>query len=136
MIFVSWCTQKFYLDQQYYDSDGEYIKITSEYFKNIDTKNYVLFVYNNYCAFSVPCDEIFHEFMVENYIDFLSMPYEEFKNTELHDTVRFAPSVIIVREWKIIDYLDAEKDKDIQKYQSVEEFANWISKYIELKNQF
>jgi hypothetical protein len=30
-------------------------------------------------------------------IDFLSMSYEEFKETKFHDTVEFAPSVIIVK---------------------------------------
>lgn len=132
VIFLSACTQKFFLDKQYYNQ-GNYIEITSDEFENLDSKNYILFTYNNYCAFSVPCDEIFKEFMENFGIDFLSMSYEEFKETKLHDTVEFAPSVIIVKNWKIVDYLDSEKDKYLDMYQDVEKFGQWIKKYIEIK---
>jgi len=130
LIFVSGCTQKFYLDQEYYKTDGDFVHITSDMFEKIDFQNYVLFVYNNYCAFSVPCDEIFKEFMEQNNVNFLSMSYEEFKKTNLHETVKFAPSVIIVKDWKIVTYLDPEKDKYLDMYQSVEEFWKWISEYV------
>ena len=126
---LSACTQKFYLDEQYYNQ-GDFIEITSEDFENLDSQNYVLFTYNNYCAFSIPCDKIFKEFMAENKIDFLSMSYEEFKETKLHDTVEFAPSVIIVKNWKIVDYLNSEKDKYLDMYQDVDKFWQWIQKYI------
>jgi hypothetical protein len=63
----------------------------------------------------------------------LSMSYEEFKETKFHDTVEFAPSVIIVKNWKIVDYLDSEKDKYLDMYQDVEKFGQWIKKYIEIK---
>ncbi len=132
VIFLSACTQKFFLDEQYYNQ-GDFIEITSDDFENLDSDNYVLFTYNNYCAFSIPCDEIFKEFMEKYDIDFLSMSYEEFKETKFHDTVEFAPSVIIVKNWKIVDYLDSEKDKYLDMYQDVEKFGQWIKKYIEIK---
>ena len=131
VMHLSACTQKFYLDEQYYNQ-GNFIEITSNDFENLDSQNYVLFTYNNYCAFSVPCDEIFKEFMSENKIDFLSISYEEFKKTKLHETVDFAPSVIIVKNWKIVDYLDSEKDEYLDMYQNVEKFWSWIKKYVNI----
>ena len=132
ILSLSACTQKFYLDEHYYNQ-GDFVEITSEEFEALDSQNYILFTYNNYCAFSIPCDEIFKEFMEKYDIDFLSMSYEEFKETKLHDTVEFAPSVIIVKNWKIVDYLDSEKDKYLDMYQDVEKFGQWIKKYIEIK---
>lgn len=131
VMFLSACTQKFYLDEQYYNQ-GNFIKITSNDFENLDSQNYILFTYNNYCAFSVPCDEIFQHFMSENKIDFLSISYEEFKKTKLHEIVDFAPSVIIVRNWKVVDYLDSEKDKYLDMYQDVAKFWEWLGKYVNL----
>lgn len=133
-VFLSWCTQKFYLNQEFYETDGEFINITSDDFKDLNFQNYILFVYNNYCVFSVPCDEIFKQYMEENNINFLSMSYEEFKNTKLHSTVQYAPSILIVHNWKIVDFLNAEDNEDTDKYQSVEEFWNWISNYIYIDN--
>lgn len=129
VVFLSACTKRFYLDKQYYNQ-GNFIEITSNEFETLDSKNYILFTYNNYCAFSIPCDQIFKKFMENFGIDFLSMPYEEFKNTKLHETVKFAPSVIIIKNWKIVDYLDSEKDKYLDMYQDVEKFEQWIKKYV------
>ena len=135
VVFLSACTQKFYLDEQYYNQ-GNFIEITSDNLETLGSQNYVLFTYNNYCAFFVPCDEIFQSFMSQNKIDFLSMSYEEFKKTKLHETVDFAPSVIIVKNWKIVDYLDSEKDKYLDMYQNVEKFGKWIQKYVNLKSDY
>ena len=130
IVLISGCANRFYLDQEFYKTDGEFVNITSEDFDNLVYQNYVLFVYNNYCALSVPCDEIFKQYMEENNINFLSMSYEEFKSTKLHKTVDFAPSVIVVRNWKIIDYLDSEKDEYLDMYQDVEKFWEWFEKYV------
>lgn len=135
IVLISGCTNRFYLDQEFYKTDGEFVNITSDDFDNLVYQNYVLFVYNNYCAFSVPCDEIFKQYMEQNNISFLSMSYEEFKNTELHKIVDFAPSVIIVMNWKIVDYLDSEKDKYLDMYQNVEKFWEWFEKYVYIDNQ-
>lgn len=133
IVLISGCTNRFYLDQQYYNQDGKFINLSSSDFEDFDTQNYVLFVYNNYCAFSVPCDQIFEQFMKGKNINFLSMSFEEFKKISLHDIVEFAPSVIIVKNWKIVNYLNAEKDSDVQKYQDVDSFWNWISRYVYLE---
>ena len=52
------------------------------------------------------------------------------KKTYLYKKVKYAPSVIIVKKQKIIAYLDAEKDEDMDKYQDEKEFEKWLKKYI------
>ena len=51
----------------------------------------------------------------------------------IYQKVKYAPSIIIVRDGHIVDYLDANSDDDLDKYQDVNEFEKWISKYIYLK---
>ena len=121
--------QKFYLDDEFYGS-GEMIEITAEEFADLDNENYVLFTFNNFCAMAIPCEEIFDEFIEKNDVTFLSMKFDEFKKTSLHSTVKFAPSVIVVKWWNIVAYLDSEKDEDLVRYQDVEEFGKWITKYV------
>jgi thiol-disulfide isomerase/thioredoxin len=131
VIFFAGCSfsPKFLLDDQYYNQ-WEYIEINAHDFEWLNTQNYILFVYNSYCAFSIPCDQIFKEFMEKYHIDFLAMHYDEFKDTALHSTVRFAPSVIVVKNWKIVDYLNPEKDEYLDLYQDEIAFEKWISSYI------
>ena len=67
-------------------------------------------------------------------IDFLTINIDEYKKTKFYTQVKYAPTVIVVNNNRIVAYLDAEKDKDLDKYQDVNEFEKWINKYIETNN--
>lgn len=121
--------EKFYLAKEYYDKGG-FISIDENDLDKLDSSNYVIFTYNNYCNLSIPCEQIFEEFMNQNQIRFLSIPFENYRNTSLYNTVKYAPSVIIVNRGKIVAYLDANSDDDLDKYQSVKSFSKWISTYV------
>ena len=119
--------EKFYLDDKYYN-EGNYIKVND--INNLKKDTYILYTYNNYCTFNKPCEEIFKEYMEKYKIDFVSIPFEKFKKTQLYNEVKYGPSILIIKEGKIIKYLDANKDSDLQKYQDTKEFEKWINKYI------
>ena len=121
--------EKFYLDSDYY-KDGEFIDLSSKELKKIKSKNYILYTYNSYCTFTVPCENVFKGYMNKYHIDFVSIPFEEFKKTSFYKTVSYGPSILIIKDGKIITYLDAEDDEDIPKYQNLSKFENWINKYI------
>ena len=138
LFFVTGCTKKtnqndgkdrLYLSSVYYNK-GEYLDITSEELSSKSDETYILFTYNNYCNLSVPCDQIFAKFMKKYNIDFLSIPYEEFKETSFYETVKFAPSVLVIKKEKIVAYLDAESDEDLIRYQDADEFEKWLNEYI------
>lgn len=126
--------KRFYLEDKYYHK-GDFIKIDSRSFENIKNESFVLFTYNNYCSMAKPCEEIFKEFMKKYKIDFLSMSFEEFKNTDIYKSVKYAPSIIIIEKGKIISYLDAESDEDLNKYQDINEFEKWINNYVYFSNK-
>ena len=79
---------KFYLDNKYYGSD-KFIKVSSSELAKVRNKSYVLFTYNNYCTFPISCESIFQEFMSKYNISFLSIPFEDFKETYLYDKLHF-----------------------------------------------
>lgn len=121
--------EKINLSEKYYN-EGKYIDIKSNQIKELKNDNYVIFTYNSYCNLEVPCEKIFQKVMEKYKIDFLSIKIDEFKKTYLYKTVKYAPSIIIVKKQKIIAYLDAEKDEDMDKYQDEKEFEKWLQKYI------
>ncbi|MCR4581030.1 MAG: thioredoxin family protein, partial [Bacilli bacterium] len=98
-----------------------------------NNKNYVVYAYNYFCNFSVPCENIFKEFMDKYKIDFLSINIDEFKKTKLYETVKYVPTVIVVKNGKPVAYLDAESDDDLNKYQDADAFESWIKEYIDIK---
>lgn len=120
---------RIYLSDKYY-SKGNFIDINSSDLSKLDKENYILFTYNNYCTLSVPCEDIFQKFMKKYKIDFLSISFEEFKKTDFYETVNYAPTIIIIENGKIITYLDANDDEDLDKYQDANEFEKWLNNYI------
>ena len=121
--------ERMYLSNEYYNK-GEFVDIKSNDLLDKVNDTYILFTYNSYCSLPVPCEDIFKSFAKKYKIDFISIPFEEFKNTKFYETVEYAPSIIIIKNNEIVDYLDANSDKDLNKYQDQKEFETWLDNYI------
>ena len=124
----------FYLDEKYYNQN-DFIEVsTKDVNKLIENKSsFVIYVYNNFCNFKIPCESIFKEFIDINKVGILKMKFEDFKSTDLYNKVKLAPTVIIVKDGKIIDYLQSDSDEDTNRYQDIKSFEKWIKKYVILK---
>lgn len=133
ILFITSCGKQelITLEDKYYNNNT-FISSTSteidEYLEN--KESFILYAYNNYCTFSIPCESIFESFMINNNISIVSIPYSEFKNTKLSKKIKYAPTVIIIDKGKVITSLNAESDNDLPKYQDADEFTNWIKEYI------
>lgn len=134
LLFITNLTkQKFTLESKYYNT-GKFIDINGANLNELlnNKENFILFTYNNFCTFKVSCDEIFNESIKELNITILKIPFDEFKTTYLYNEVNYAPSVILIKEGKIIKYLNPEKNEDLPKYQDKKEFTSWIKEYINI----
>ena len=128
LLLITGCkSEKIYLSDKYYN-EGNYISVKS--LDGLEKDSYVLYTYNYYCALKIPCEKVFKEYMEKYKIDFISMPFEYFKQTSFYRKVKFGPSVVVIKEGKIIAYLDADKDEDLEKYQDSKKFEEWINNYI------
>ena len=132
-LFLTSCTSssKFSIEKEYY-KESKFINVKSEDIEKLkeEKKSFIVFVYNNYCLLETPCDEIFKKVMDKYNISFLYLPYEEMKKTFIYDDVKLAPSVILIKEGKIVTYLNTESNDDLPKYQDADEFEKWLTSYI------
>ena len=128
------CTnnKEFSLTEKYYNK-GELISITAD--EITSNESFILYTYNNFCSLPIHCENIFKEVFEKNKIDALSIPFDEFKNTTFYQEVKFAPSIILIKDGIIVTYLKADSDKDYDKYQNVDEFEKWLQKYIVLNKE-
>ena len=129
LLIIHFNNKRVYLSDKYYN-EGNYIPIKSEDLDNIKNDTYLLFVYNDYCSFQIPCDQIFKEFMDKYKIDMYSMKYIDFKKTQFYGKIIYAPSVILVKNNKIKAYLDADAKEHLDIYQDSSKFETWVKKYI------
>lgn len=125
---------KFYLNDEYYN-DGKLVDIDSKELTNLLKSNdsFILFTYNPYCNFKVSCENVVENFSKNNNITVFKIPFEEFKNTKLYNTVKYAPSIVLINNGKIENYLDPNKDEDSIKYQDEKALKDYIEMYIDTK---
>ena len=132
-LFLTSCTSssKFSIEKEYYQ-ESKFINVKNEDIEKLkeEKKSFIVFAYNNYCLLETPCDEIFKKVMDKYNISFLYLPYEEMKKTFIYDDVKLTPSVILIKEGKIVTYLNTESNDDLPKYQDADEFEKWLTSYI------
>ena len=126
--------EKFHLDDKYY-GDYKFIDVDNAKIDKLQKEkaSYMVFTFNPYCQFQKPCDEVFEQFMQDNNISIYNIPFAEFKETELYNKVKYAPSVILINKGKIVAYLDANSNDDLDKYQEVDAFKEWVERYVYLE---
>ena len=137
ILSMTGCTKensKFYLNDEYYNA-GKLVDIDSKELTNILKSNdsFILFTYNPYCNFKVSCENVVENFSKNNNITIFKIPFEEFKNTKLYNTIKYAPSIILINNGKIENYLDPNKDEDSIKYQDEKALKDYIEMYIDTK---
>ncbi len=115
------------IEKEYYNSKGLVITNTKTVNKLIkNKKSFLLFTYNDYCTFTIPCETIFENVAIDNKIEILKIPFIEYKKTSLYKKVKYAPTILLIQNGKIKDYLDANSDEDYPIYQEEEQFKKWL----------
>ena len=120
---------RFYLDDKYYNN-GDAIKMTSSEIESLDGENFLLFTYNSACGMARPCEDVFDYDLKEKKLDYITIPFSEFRNTKYYETVKYAPSFIIVKNGEVVAYLDADNDAHLDYYQNEKSFENWLNRRI------
>lgn len=125
--------EKFYLEDEYY-GEGIITKSTSDEINKLeeDKENFAVFVYLNSCSSCSKFTKVLEDFSKEYGINFYSMTLEESEETSC-TCIKYSPSVAIYKEGKVVAYLDANSDEDLEYYESSETFKEWFTKYVYLK---
>lgn len=123
--------EKFYLEDEYYNSDG-LTQVTKENVEKLleDKKSFILFADTNFCTLGVPCKDVFKEASETKNLNILQFSFNELKETKLYDKIKYGPTVIIIKEGKVVDYLDANSEEHSTLYQNTDMFYEWLTKYI------
>ena len=58
------------------------------------------------------------------------MMFEDARETSLHESVKYYPSVVVVRGGKPVAWLRADADEDADAYNEEGAFRVWVQKYL------
>lgn len=131
LLLVGCKQEKFYLEENLYENNT-IIDITVKELKKLekDKKNFALFVYLPGCTSCAEFKEVLNDFHKDNKVEFYSISITECDDTSVSDTIKFAPSMLLYEDGKVVAYLDATSDEDKLALTEVNSFKTWLEKYI------
>lgn len=123
------------LDAEYKNTDGKQIEIAKEsedparfLDEMIESeKSFVLYVSLPICnGDAAKFKEYVLDFQRREKVSFYYLTSDYIKDTKVYETVKFFPSVIIIKDGKIINFLKYDSDSDLEYYKSYDGFAKWL----------
>lgn len=91
----------------------------------------LLFIYLPACSSCASFRPIVEEFANSKQIDVYSITLDKLKEKDDFKDVKFTPSLAIIKEGKILDFLKADNNEDSKYYENVYNLSTWISEYLD-----
>jgi len=125
----------FYLESKYYGANNmTEIKIKTLN-KLIDNKeSFAVFIYQPMCVTSSNFESVLSDFLGDKKISIYKVAFSNIKDTKIGKSVKYYPSFIIYNKGKMVDFLEADKDEDVDYYTSKKGFESWFTNYVKLRD--
>ena len=124
----------FSLEEKYYGNSSFNELDVDSYNKLIENKeSFAIFIYQPLCTTSYDFNKVLTEFSLDYQISFYKMSFANMMETDLKQSIKYYPSLVIFNEGKLVDFLDANSEEDINYYKNSDEFKNWFTSYVLLK---
>ena len=115
-----------------YRGDGGIGTITIDELRTMteEKKSFILFVSQPECKTAEHLRGILQELISEYPVQIFEVSFSDLKNSGLADEVRFYQSLVIYRQGKIADFLDANDDADTEAYNSLGGLKAWLTNVV------
>lgn len=135
VLFTNKSKETFYLENKYYGTNN-ITEINIEKLNNLinEKESFVVFVYQPMCITSSDFEEVLNDFFEDNPINIYKIAFSDIKDVDVGANIKYYPSFIIYNKGKVVDYLEANKDEDVEFYTSKESFGKWFTKYVRLNS--
>lgn len=122
---------KFYFEDELYEN-GTITEISVKELKKLEKekKNFGLFVYLPGCTSCAEFKEVLNEYIKDNKIEFYAISILECEDTSVSKKIKFAPSMMLYHEGKVVEYLDSSTNEDKPPLTEVQAFIDWLEENI------
>ncbi len=134
LLLIGCSKSTFELEEKYYNNSSlNDIDITLFDTLIENKESFVVFIYQPMCSTSNNFNNIINEFIEKYQISFYKLSFSDLKQTELKKCVKYYPSLVIFKNGKMVDYLDASDEADSNYYKNVDDLKKWFTKYVIIK---
>ena len=95
-----------------------------------EKKSFIIMVDKPDCYTTADMRKRMTEFPDDMQFKYYRIMWSQVKESSLHEKVKFVPSVAIIKNGEIIDFLDADSDEDTPKYNEAQALQDWIKSYV------
>lgn len=126
----------FLLEEKYYGT-ANFIEMDNKKLNSLikEKESFVIFIYQPLCTTSYEFNKVLTEFLDNYQMSFYKIAFSDIKDTSLGNYVKYYPSLVIYQNGEIVDYLEADKDEDLEYYKNVKGFEEWFKKYVTIKKR-
>lgn len=125
---------RFALESEYYGENG-YETIDVQQLQDLiaEKKSFALLISKPACTASTDFEKIVTEFSEKYQIGFEKIDFVEVRDAKLIEGLKYNPSMALYHEGKLVTFLSADEDNDLEAYQSEAGFAKWWRKYVKVQ---
>ncbi|MBO4854919.1 hypothetical protein J6X15_03200 [Candidatus Saccharibacteria bacterium] len=98
-----------------------------------EKKSFVIMVDKPDCFTTADMRQRMTEFPDNMQFKYYRIMWSQARESSLHEKVKFVPSVAIIHNGEIVDFLDADSDEDTPKYNEAQALQDWIKTYVIFK---
>ena len=123
------------LSEEYYGISS-YTEVGSSEFDELRAREdtFIVFIHQPFCVTSNEFNDVLTEFMERDDIGIVKIKFADLKKTNLAEDIKRFPSAAVITNGKLAAYLDASSEDDEKYYQTVDNFEQWVSRFVEIKN--
>ncbi len=123
--------RKFKIESDLYGA-SEMIDIQKEDYEKLinEKKSFIVMVDKPECYTTADMRARMANFPDDMQFKYYRIMWSQAKESSLHEKIKFVPSVAIVRNGIVVDFLDADSDEDTPKYNESQALQDWINDYI------
>ncbi len=123
---------QFRLSDEYYGASEMLTGLTKDEYESLiaQKKSFAVMVDKPACVTTTQMREWMANFPDDMQFKYYQFMWSEEKESSLHEYVTFVPSVAIIREGKVMAWLRADSDEDVEYFNSAEALQSWVAKYV------
>lgn len=123
-------TKKSVLSSEYINN-SEIKEITKDEYQKLIEKKKTFILRSHLPDCQAKIMQYSKDYSAEHNIIINDINWAEFRETAKANGIKYAPTVIVISEGKIISFLRSDSDDDIAKYNDYNSFKNWLDSLIE-----